>query len=76
MFENCIKKWLGDFGLKSITIDATKNLKNEIDRKLDEESKSFLKIPLGSIVMDPSLLEAKNAHFRYPSPITNRGPDR
>jgi len=63
MFEICRKKWLGDFGRISMNIQAMENLKKEIDRKLDGDSKSFFKINLGPIFNDLSLLEAKNAHF-------------
>ena len=64
MFEICRKKWLGDFGRISMNIQDTENLKKEIDRKLGEDSKSFLNINLGAIFIDLSLLEAKNAHFQ------------
>jgi hypothetical protein len=70
------KKCLGDFGLISMNIVDTKIFKKAIDSKLDEDSESFIKIALGSTVIDLAALEANNLRYRYMGLITNRGPDR
>ena len=54
------KTCFGDFADYSASTDATRFLKKEMDRKLDEESKSFFKIVLPSISVGISLLKVKN----------------